>query len=167
MKQQNRKIIIRKEREYTIGFLLDFITVGEQVKVVAEIQGGNMIVANIENVRFQRGINKQTKTIKKANEEENTISHEQIMDIVSTVTGISVDEIKGNKKNNPYVHARFAFAALCVKYRFNECISDVGRFIQRDHSTIISGLKKHDIYINYDDYAEIFNKCEAEIKAII
>jgi len=167
MKQQNRKIIIRKEREYTIGFLLDFITVGEQVKVVAEIQGGNMILADIENVRFQRGINKQTKTIKKANEEENTISHEQIMDIVSTVTGISVDEIKGNKKNNPYVHARFAFAALCVKYRFNECISEVGRFLNRDHSTIIAGQKKHDIYINYDDYAEMYNKCEAEIKAII
>lgn len=167
MKQQNRKIIIRKEREYTIGFLLDFVAVCEQVKVVAEIQGGKMIVADIENVRFQRGINKQNKTIKKANEEENTISHEQIMDIVSTVTGISADEIKGNNKTNPYVHARFAFAALCVKYRFNECVSEVGRFIQRDHSTIISGLKKHEIYINYEDYAEIFNKCESEIKAII
>lgn len=46
MKQQNRKIIIRKEKEYTIGFLLDFITVGEQVKVVAEIQGGCELLSN-------------------------------------------------------------------------------------------------------------------------
>jgi chromosomal replication initiation ATPase DnaA len=167
MKQQNRKIIIRKEKEYTIGFLLDFITVGEQVKVVAEIQGGKMIVSNIENVRFQRGINNQTKTVRKATEEENTISHNQIMDIVSTVTGLKSEDIKGKGKTDPYVHARFAFAALCVKYRFNECISEVGRFINRDHSTIIAGQKKHDIYMNYDDYSEMFNKCEAEIKAII
>lgn len=167
MKQQNRKIIIRKEKEYTIGFLLDFITVGEQVKVVAEIPGGKMITANIEDVTFQQISIKKAANQKMQYETQNRISSTQIIEIVSNVTGISIEKIKSDSKKRECVYARYIIVALTKKIRPGDSSVFTGLAICRDHSGVLKARKEHEICMAYDDYAEMYNKCEAEIKAII
>jgi chromosomal replication initiation ATPase DnaA len=70
------------------------------------------------------------------------ITARRIIEIVSRHTGVSVEEIKGHRRNLALIHARH-IATLLVRYhRPDLSYPQIGKvFGGRDHSTIIHGNK--------------------------
>lgn len=59
---------------------------------------------------------------------------------VSEVSGVSIDEMKGRSRNRQTVDAR----QLCYWQGRKAGLSlpEIGRFFNRDHTTVLSGLRK-------------------------
>ena len=171
MKQQNRKVSVHndKSEEITIGFLLDFKTINNSVHAIVEVTGGNIISAKIENVHFVNTRAKRFKNIIEKQEESiNSISYKQIMQVVEFHTKVKCDVIMGQERLRNAVNARFIFIALCSKFRKSDTQKKIGSYLDnRDHSSINHAKKMHEIYMRYDEYKELYNRCENEIFAII
>lgn len=66
---------------------------------------------------------------------KNQIRPDQIKGIVNTYFGF---DIAASTRLRPYVDARFMYAALCRKYT-NCSLSEIGKHVGRDHSTVLYG----------------------------
>lgn len=70
---------------------------------------------------------------------------------------------KSRKREN--VYARFIFYN---KLRYSKekyySFQNIADYLNKDHATIIHGLKQYDILKEYDDFKEIINKVENEIE---
>lgn len=71
----------------------------------------------------------------------------RIATLVTNYTGITMEEISGKLRTSSIVLARMAFCYLARKYVPNISLSEIGRQINRDHTTIIHALDKIETYI--------------------
>ena len=68
---------------------------------------------------------------------------QKIIEEVSILTGISVKEIKGEKRSWKYIRARHR-AAYELKRQLGLSLPMIGRVLgKRDHTTILSAIKRH------------------------
>lgn len=164
-----RKISFEYKDEFAIGFLLDFITVNNDVMAVIETKDGTIAVKPVDEISFK--LKKHLLKIGNVNtsyDKESKISPEQILNVVSKVTMINIDDIKSKVKKRHFAYARYIYAALSYKFRPRDSMYYTGLHIgAREHSTISNARYQHKICIAYDDYKDMYNRCEAEIKAII
>ncbi len=102
---------------------------------------------------------------------ENTdkISIHNIMDIVSKVSGISINDMK-NKNRKPKIHdARRVAIYLSLKYT-SKSLNNIGKYFgNRDHATIIHTRKIVNELIECDDkiIMDLINKSEIMIDEYI
>lgn len=59
-------------------------------------------------------------------------------------------DIKDRYRGVNFVEARYIYYHICYKV-FNMTLSEVGKTIDRDHATILHGLKQFDVWMEYDD----------------
>ena len=84
----------------------------------------------------------------------------EILDIVCTYHQVEVEEIRGPSRNRELVNARQMFCNLAKKLT-RHTVSNIGKKINRDHSTvvyshkIVDTLLEHDKFLQYD-YETIF-----------
>jgi chromosomal replication initiation ATPase DnaA len=78
------------------------------------------------------------------------ISFEEILEIVSEVTEMDSEIITGRSQKLPVLRARHLLSVFAFEYGYTK--KGIGRKLGRDHSTIISGIKRMkgeiDIYKN-------------------
>ena len=72
----------------------------------------------------------------------------KLLKLVTSVTNIFADDIMGTKRDRPMVVARALFSYV-ARVHLNRTYTDIGRYLNRDHSTIIHLCK------NYTDYIEL------------
>lgn len=61
-------------------------------------------------------------------------------------------------RDTQHASLRFCYAFLCVKYCLNYSYSEIGKTINRDHSSVIYAVKKITSTINYDKrLTQLFN----------
>ena len=72
----------------------------------------------------------------------------KLLQLVTSVTNIFADDIMGIKRDRPMVVARALFSYV-ARVHLNRTYTDIGRYLNRDHSTIIHLCK------NYTDYIEL------------
>ncbi len=77
--------------------------------------------------------------------EQKTIGIDAALLKICSQHGISIKELKGASRKRNLVMARRQVAVL-LKSDFHKSIADIGRLLQRDHSTIVSLLKSADIF---------------------
>lgn len=80
----------------------------------------------------------------------------RIKAITEELTGI--EDISTFKKPFDTVCARFLYYALCRYYSNKHkyvSLGKIGKCINRDHSTVIYGLKKYDVLAEYNDFPYI------------
>ena len=78
----------------------------------------------------------------------------EILTIVSIATEISCSELRSKKRNRRLVWARQVFNLIAYREQ-GFTLNQVGRFIDRDHSTVLHSLRNHDNLIGCKDLTYI------------
>jgi len=67
--------------------------------------------------------------------------------------------LKTKKRTREYAQARFIYFKLAKKFCKQSSLSAIGRIVNRDHATVINGLKKYKTEAMYDPYMDaVYNK---------
>jgi len=97
----------------------------------------------------------------------------EVLTIVSRVTEVFQDDIISSKRHREIVTARALFSYIC-RYHLKKPFKHIGRFINRDHSTIIHLVNNYENYIEmqYKQETQYYNECinrvnNAEAKRIL
>jgi len=77
----------------------------------------------------------------------------EVLQIVSEVTNVFQDDIISHKRNREIVTARALFSYIC-RHKMKKSLKYIGRFINRDHSTVIHLISNYDNYLNMKYKAE-------------
>ena len=78
-----------------------------------------------------------------------------ILKAVSEVSMITPGDLVGPERKRSISVVRFCFMYIAKEYEFTH--ASIGRFVNRDHSTVIHGVK------NYDSWIELKYKYETRI----
>ena len=66
-----------------------------------------------------------------------------IMERVKRFTGYSFDELRGKSRKRELVDARRFFSVFALKYAPGRTQKEIGKYIRRDHSTVINHRDTH------------------------
>jgi len=67
--------------------------------------------------------------------------------------------IKSKKRTREMIQARFIYFKLARKFCRYASLDAIGKAVNRDHATVINGLKKYDIEAKYDPYMnDVYDK---------
>jgi chromosomal replication initiation ATPase DnaA len=85
--------------------------------------------------------------------------HQRIMRIVPAVTGISWDRLRGKQRSQPVVNARWlAINMLTEHSKYSS--AEVGRFLNKDHTTILHARKSWQrLYVKDQEFRRIADSC--------
>ncbi len=82
-----------------------------------------------------------------------------ILRTVSEVTGISTAALQGEKRGGPVSKARQLVFLLCNEHAQQMSTPQIGRLMNRDHTTVIHGTRKARERIQADpDYKETYDR---------
>ena len=74
-------------------------------------------------------------------------------------------DITSKSRKREIVYARFIFYNKLRHSKENYySFKNIADYLNKDHATIIHGLKQYDILKEYDDFKDIINKVETEIE---
>jgi len=65
---------------------------------------------------------------------------------------LDLEDISIKNRTREMAQARFIYFKLAKKYCRYASLSKIGRVVNRDHATVINGLKKFDAEARYDPY---------------
>ena len=78
-----------------------------------------------------------------------SLSTDSILEAVSNHFNVKIEEIKSKKRNQPITNARQVYMYL-TREILNESLLNIGKSIDRDHSTVIHGIEKIEEKIKTD-----------------
>ena len=84
----------------------------------------------------------------------------EVITLVSKVTNVFHQDIISHKRHREIVTARALFAYICRNH-LQKSFKLIGRFINRDHSTIIHLVNNYEDYLkmNYKEETLFYNEC--------
>jgi chromosomal replication initiator protein len=97
------------------------------------------------------------------------LSKEDILDIISKESGVSIGEIVSKSRKKEVVNARFIFCSI-LKDHYDYSLVHIGELIGgRDHTTIINAIDQHKSRVkNEDSYrnltSNIYEKISSKTK---
>jgi hypothetical protein len=65
---------------------------------------------------------------------------------------LQIKDLKVKDRSRGVYQARFIYFKLAKKYCKYASLSKIGEAVDRDHATVINGLKKYDMEAKYDPY---------------
>lgn len=71
----------------------------------------------------------------------NLIDENRVLKVVSEVTNIPIKKIKSETRVKSISLARHLFVGICFEWKINVTLEQLGRMLNRDHSTIINSRK--------------------------
>lgn len=82
-----------------------------------------------------------------------------LLQLASERTGLTVDQILGSSRRHDIVMVRHCLI-WAMRNRFNMTLTEIGRQLDRDHTSIIYALKSVQNYMstNYDKYLTLQNR---------
>jgi len=90
--------------------------------------------------------------------------HEEALRLVCALWGVVVDDLKGPCRAIEFAAPRQAFMLLCRRHCKHLSLPQVGRILNRDHTTVLHGLRKAKERIERDAlFAELFAKADAAL----
>jgi len=99
-----------------------------------------------------------TKPIRKENEE---VELNNILEAVCSVTEIIPHDILGQNRQRHISIARHLFCYLAYKH-YGYCLTAIGRFLVKDHSTVINSVNKYQGFLecNYKLEIKYYEQCK-------
>lgn len=92
------------------------------------------------------------------------ITQDEVLSIISEHCNVSVHKILSRIREREVIDARHMFIAVMRK-EFNYPLTEIGKMVDRDHTTIMDSMKKFNSrYDCYDDYREVADGIFTEIK---
>lgn len=78
-----------------------------------------------------------------------------VVNAVSDVTGVSIEDMKGPRRHYDRTYARHIAVLLMREYCRDKSLPEIGRFFgNRDHTTIMYGAKRAEELIRTDERAK-------------
>jgi chromosomal replication initiator protein len=101
------------------------------------------------------GIKDTTEFKKVVKFDRDKISKEDILKIVAEHCSVNISKILTRIREREIVDARHMYVAV-LRLVFKYPVTEIGRMIDRDHTTVLDSLKKyHNRYRCYDDYKKV------------
>lgn len=84
----------------------------------------------------------------------------EVLTIVSRVTQVFQHDIIGHNRDRDMVTARSLFSYIC-RIHLKKSYKAIGRYMNRDHSTIMNHVKNYDNYVSmkYKQETNFYNEC--------
>ena len=67
----------------------------------------------------------------------------EVMEEISSLTGVSVDEMRGRDRTRFVAHVRH-WAMTEVRHRTSLSFPEIGALFDRDHTTVVQGVRAHE-----------------------
>jgi len=83
-------------------------------------------------------------------------------EIINTINATLEVNIRSKSRKREIVYSRFIFYRLMRNK--NHSLEKIGSFLDKDHATVIHGLKQFDNLIEYEDFKEQYDKVVNELK---
>ncbi len=87
-------------------------------------------------------------------------TYDEILDSVSNSLGIPTNVMKSKTRKQEVVYARFIYMNLSKRNCKGFTLVRCGKVVNRDHATVLHGLKEYDNLKNYKDFRDLINKIE-------
>lgn len=92
------------------------------------------------------------------------ISKDEILQIVAEHCSVNVGKILSRIREKEIIDARHMYVAV-LRHMFRYPVTEIGRMIDRDHTTVLDSLKKYNQrYSCYDDYKRVANSIFDQVK---
>lgn len=97
------------------------------------------------------------------NQKTNIASPKLIADLVGSE--LNIEDLSIKTRTRELAQARFIYFKLARKFCRYASLTKIGKAVNRDHATVINGLKKYDTEAKYDPYMDdvydkIYNKLD-------
>jgi chromosomal replication initiation ATPase DnaA len=103
--------------------------------------------------------------LKRAVQNMTTVNTESIMDIVTAVTGVTEAEMKSPSRLREISDARCLLFGLHLEYSDRMTYAELGRMVNKDHSTVVFNLRKFRTLTDTDPAFRVKReKCEAMLR---
>ena len=113
------------------------------------------------------GIKDTSEYVKIKKFDRDKITKEQVLLIISQHCSVSAGKILSRIREREVIDARHMYIAV-MRLIFRYPVTEIGRMVDRDHTTVLDALKKYKSrYDNYDDYKEVSDSIFNEIKTKI
>jgi chromosomal replication initiator protein len=113
------------------------------------------------------GIKDTSEYVKIKKFDRDKISKEDVLFIISQHCSVSVGKILSRIREREVIDARHMYIAV-MRQIFRYPVTEIGRMVDRDHTTILDALKKFTSrYRNYDDYRDVADSIFNEVKTKI
>jgi chromosomal replication initiator protein len=113
------------------------------------------------------GIKDTSEYVKIKKFDRDKISKDEVLSIVSQHCSVNVGKILTRIREREVIDARHMYIAV-MRLIFRYPVTEIGKMVDRDHTTILDALKKYKSrYENYDDYKEVADSIFNEIKTKI
>ena len=77
---------------------------------------------------------------------------------------LQIPNLKIKDRSRDVYQGRFIYFKLAIKYCKYASLSRIGKEVNRDHATVINGLKKYDMEAKYDPYmGDIYDNIASKI----
>ena len=93
------------------------------------------------------------------------IHYDDIVNVVSSVSGVDYCDIKGNRLFRKFIIPRHVCIYLLYNYT-NLSLSRIGFVLRRDHSTVLHAIQnvKNAIDTNENHLVDLLDKCTEELR---
>lgn len=113
------------------------------------------------------GIRDTSEYVKIKKFDRDKISKDEVLSIVSQRCSVSVGKILTRIREREVIDARHMYIAV-MRNIFRYPVTEIGKMVDRDHTTILDSLKKFTSrYQNYDDYRDVADSIFNEVKTKI
>jgi chromosomal replication initiation ATPase DnaA len=103
--------------------------------------------------------------LKQAVKDMTTVNSGSIIDIVASVTGVTVADMKSPSRLREIADARCLLFGLYVEYSDRMTYAELGRMVNKDHSTVVFNLGKFRGLTDTDPaFRAKREKCEAMLR---
>ena len=88
------------------------------------------------------------------------VNLENVMEAVSVVTNVPTEKIFGKDRHRDIMSARHLYCYM-AKVHTNNTLQNIGRYIDKDHTTVINSIKVVNDMIDteYDVFVDMVNRC--------
>lgn len=91
----------------------------------------------------------------------NYVTKGQVISVVESVTGHTVEEMKTASRKQPLVFSRYMMMRM-LRSRTSMSLNQVGKMLGRDHSTVLYGIEVSDNLLKFDpQFKRIYKKIES------
>lgn len=111
-------------------------------KSIRELEGNlNRVTIHMELYGGHLGLEVAKKALMAQASQLDTLTPDQIQKMVADVFNVKILDLKSKSRGRPLVTARQTAMVLMKNY-LNQSVTDIGRFFNKDHSTVINALQR-------------------------
>jgi chromosomal replication initiator protein len=111
-------------------------------KSIRELEGNlNRVTIHMELYGGHLSLEVAKKALVAQASQLDTLTPDQVQKMVADVFNVKVLDLKSKSRGRPLVTARQT-AMFLIKNYLNQSVTDIGRFFNKDHSTVINALQR-------------------------